>query len=194
MDTDDLVHRLRELLERRRDDEGYRLACELLHRKYANRVRPFLAAIVPRPEQAEDLAQAVWEAVLKSLPGYQFKSPPWLWLKSIAEHKAGDFHRRVSRHVGPTEDLALETLVNHFGPPQRTGESMLDAGRKVEMLREVLGGLSDEERQLLWDRFVAGFSPAEIVEERGLDVSPNTLSQRLVRLSRKVREALSEPG
>jgi len=190
MASADLEQRLRELLEKDRHDQR---AFDLLYAACAEGVKRFIAAAVPRPEQAEDLSQEVWLAVHNALPDYQFKSSPRTWVLSIATHKIGDFRRRVSRQVGPTEDLVLETLVNHFGPARRTGESEVDAGRKVERLRKVLAELPDDERQLLQDRFVLGLSPAEIVEERAIDALPNTLSQRLVRLSRKVREALTEP-
>src|SRR4051812_17364554 len=116
----DLEKQLRERLAKNPKDQG---AFDLLYAACSGNVKRFVNAAVPRPEQAEDLAQEVWLAVHGALPGYAFKSSPLTWVLSIAEHKIGDFRRRVSRQVGPTEDLVLESLVNHFGPSRRTGES-----------------------------------------------------------------------
>jgi RNA polymerase sigma factor (sigma-70 family) len=62
---------------------------------------------------------------------------------------------------------------------------------RAEGARAALLSLSAEDRELLDLRYVAGLKPAEIAEVIG-DASPNTISQRIVRAARRMRDALRE--
>lgn len=62
---------------------------------------------------------------------------------------------------------------------------------RAEAVRAALLSLSAEDRELLDLRYVAGLKPAEIAEVLG-DASPNTISQRIVRAAKRMRDALRE--
>ena len=81
-------------------------------------------------------------------------------------------------------DVPLATDEEHATPA-----SVVLERERAEAVRAALLSLSAEDRELLDLRYVAGLQPAEIAEVIG-DASPNTISQRIVRAARRLRDAL----
>ncbi len=138
---------------------------------------------------SHDAYQEVWQAVQAGLSGLKSPSRPLVWILGIARNKVLDAHQ-----VPAMEELGSE--LSRPGPlgsllglrrPTTPISAALEHERK-EALRAALSRLSPEDRELLDLRFVAGLKPAEIAEVLG--EAPNTISQRIVRAARRLRQEL----
>ena len=139
---------------------------------------------------AHDAYQEVWRAAQAGLNGLKSSSRPLVWLLGIARNKVLD-----ARRAPVMEELGSE--LSRPGPlgsllglrrPVTPVSAALERERR-EALRAALSRLSSEDRELLDLRSVAGLKPAEIAEVLG-DASPNTVSQRIVRAARRLRDEL----
>jgi RNA polymerase sigma-70 factor (ECF subfamily) len=181
-------------LARRVDAGDIRGAFDLLHRAYRDDVRRLVGLIAKGGAVVDDVCQEVWEGVLQALPGFRFECASRSWVLSIARRRAIDVHRRR------TPDTSVDSQVAHPGPlggllglrTVKTPSRELRSAERRRTLDDALSGFSAEERELLELRFVVGLKPAEIVKLLGLSATPNTLSQRLVRLVRKLRVELED--
>jgi RNA polymerase sigma-70 factor (ECF subfamily) len=182
------IEGLRELVSAGRCDA----ALDVLYRSHAADVERFIASLRPSAS-TRDLCQETWVAALRALPRFRFDVSPRAWLFSIARHKAIDVLRRGRR------DRALEldhtdTLLQRLphGQPPSTPFTKIVRERRAAALRSVLAGWDPADRELLELRFVAGLKPSEMVDSLGLTQTPNAVSQRLVRLTARLRSQLSE--
>jgi len=139
---------------------------------------------------ASDVYQEVWRAAQSGLPGLKHHSRPLVWLLGIARHKILDAR-------GSPKMEQLWSQLSRPGPhaslmgvrrPSTPASVVLERER-AEGVRAALLSLSAEDRELLDLRYVAGLKPTEIAEVIG-DASPNTISQRIVRAARRMRDAL----
>jgi len=72
----------------------------------------------------------------------------------------------------------------------KTPSRLLHLAERNRALEQALAALSLEEREWLELRFVEGLRPSEIVRVLALELEPNTLSQRIVRIVRRLRARL----
>lgn len=183
----DLEARLPALLAA--DAAGEALA--LLHAHYARDVRRFIRFLDPAASP-DDLCQEVWLAAARALPRFRFDAALRTWLFAIARRRLADRGRRRQRirrlsSRGLTWERAM--LLDGRRPPS-TPSSQLRRRRRAAVLEAELTLLETADRELLELRFVEGLMPAAIVDVLGLPDSPNAVSQRLVRLVRKLRQRL----
>ena len=106
---------------------------------------------------ADDVAQEVCLAVLKSLPTYTDQGKPFLaFVYGIAAHKVVDAHRHAGRdRSDPTDDVP-EGFTDAAGPEQHA----LEASASAEM-RALLATLPPKQREILVLRVVVGLSAEE---------------------------------
>jgi RNA polymerase sigma-70 factor (ECF subfamily) len=166
-----------------------------LYDTYHTVVEKFVALHVRRRARQQEICQDTWEAVFKAMGTFRNEANEKTWILSIARHKAIDSLRRsidpAPRAAEPGEQS--ESLLSGLGLARpRTPASLIEAKERAGTLRRVLDGFEPEERELLHLRFVMELKPAEIVRVLGIDVPPNTISQRLVRLVRRAVEALKK--
>lgn len=188
---EDVDGRLRLLLAQARLEE----ALVLLHEAYAADLVRYVRFLRPT-SSTEDLCQEVWLAAGRALPRFRFESTARTWLFGIARHRLSyERRRRRIRRLFPlpTDFETLERMlrVSPLGA-RRASSPSSGLRRKIRSTALVaeLERLASEERELLELRFVAGLKPSAIVEVLGLADSPNTISQRLVRLVRTLRRRL----
>lgn len=182
---------LRELVRRGELAE----ATEWLYRCHADDVARFVRFLRPRAS-VDDLCQDVWLAVRRSLPRFRFESTPRTWLFATVKRRLADERRRQRRHplvhLPSTSERLQEVLLGSVAGPRRpaTPSSQLRRKRRAAILQQELGGLEPDARELLELRFVENLTPAQIVELLGLADSPNTVSKRIVRSVRALRQKL----
>jgi RNA polymerase sigma-70 factor (ECF subfamily) len=160
-----------------------------LHRAHAAEVDRFVRYCARPGAPIDDICQEVWAAVREALPKFRFAATPRVWLFAIARRKAADAFRGAGRDVTLDSELVADGFATICAPPE-TPSRMLHVAQRARTLSEALGALTAEERELLELRFVAGLKPAQIVKFLGLSAEPNTVSQRIVRLVRRLRERL----
>ncbi len=165
---------------------------DALYRAHHAEVRRFVQLRVPAGA-VDDLCQEVWAAVVTALPGFRGDCRPEVWLKAIAHHRLVDYFRRQRSHDTLDSQLvAADGLGSALGLKRDTRPTTrLDRERRIAALQQALSALAPEERNLLALRFVDGLKPAEIVRVLGTDEHPNTVSQRLLRLCRRLRAELT---
>ena len=146
---------------------GDRKALEVLLRVVRPLAIRYCRARIGRQERsfasADDAAQEVCLAVLKSLPSYRDQGRPFLaFVYGIASHKVIDAHRAATRNrAEPVADVpdAIEVA---DGPEQRA--------LRVELTGEmgrILDQLPDKQREILLLRVVVGLSAEETAEAVG---------------------------
>lgn len=127
---------------RRRDPRGMERLYELL----APQLFGFLRRMLPRKDLAEEAMQDTFVNVWRRCEDYDTgRGQARTWIFAIAHHRAIDILRR-ERHLVPTEDSGLETLLAAL-PGEDPPESL--SHREEARLRECLGRLSREQRRVL---------------------------------------------
>jgi RNA polymerase sigma-70 factor (ECF subfamily) len=159
-------------------------ACRLLHDTYGGEVTRFVRA--RRPADAADVTQEIWAAVARTLPGFRFEATPRGWILTIARRKVTDAWREDEPVTGLDDELTDDAAVVELTASSPRSQA-LRAERRAAVQR-ALATLDEGERELLELRYVTGLKPAEIGDI--LDERANTVSQRLVRALRRLREAL----
>jgi RNA polymerase sigma-70 factor (ECF subfamily) len=159
-------------------------ACQLLHDAFAGDVKRFVASRSrERPDRVDDVCQEVWAAVGRTVARFRFEATPRGWLLSIARRKLVDAWRDDAPVVALEDSLVDDPAISR---PSARSELVREERRAA--LRAALATLAPGDRELLELRYLVGLKPAEIAETCGLDA--NTVSQRLLRATRRLRDAL----
>jgi RNA polymerase sigma-70 factor, ECF subfamily len=181
--------RLREHLDRGEVDAAF----DWLYRQLRADLDRFVRLRV-RAADADDVGQEVWAAVRVALPRYRFESRPGVWLRAIARHKLADAYRRHETCDTLDSELAGGGVMGAalgLDPPT-TPSSQLNRNQRGRALQQALARLEPIERELLALRFVDDLKPGEIAVVLGDAIAANTISQRIVRLCRRLRDELRE--
>ncbi len=140
----------------KRVQAGDREALGFLYARYADNVYGYARSIVHDHHEAEDVTQHVFAKLMQVIGKYQEREVPFLaWLLRVARNVAID-HMRQQRLV-PVEE------VRQIGAPTLDGPDM----RRIDDLRDALGTLHKDQREVLVLRHFAGLSPTEIATMTG---------------------------
>jgi RNA polymerase sigma-70 factor (ECF subfamily) len=138
-----------------RAKNGDREAQRYLYVRYADNVYGYVWSIVHDEHEAEDVTQQVFAKLLRILPKYQERKSPFLaWVLIVARNVALD-HMRQRRAV-PCEEIGEREDGVH-------GTDPCDA----LTLREAIGSLPEDQRDVVLLRHVVGMSPGEIAAHLG---------------------------
>jgi len=153
------VQREEELIRRAQefDEEALSWLYQLFYPKLYNYAYLQLGNV----QQAEDLASEVLLRVLESLKGYRFRGVPLTaWVFRIARNYLIDLHRRRQRR--PQVEL-------HEGIPSAEDSPHVAAERAIaqDELRLALTRLTEEQRQVIILKFVAGMDNASAARVLG---------------------------
>ncbi len=140
---------------------------------------------------AEEIAQSVFVTVASKLPsgGYeeQGKFEPWLF--RVTMNRIRDEMRRQRRHADPTDPTSFAEREDGGDVRQRGGGSDAGAGAgELEALRDAMGSLGDDDRQVIELRHQGGLSFKQIAEV--LDEPLGTVLARHHRALKKVRQLI----
>jgi RNA polymerase sigma factor (sigma-70 family) len=130
---------------------------------------------------AEEAVQAAWSIAWRKLGSIHQPDRLRPWLISVAVNQARDLMRKRRRR-SEVEVIADPSSVRG-GVDPATGIASIDLRRALERLRP-------EDRALLAMRYVAGFNATELSTALGL--SPSGTRNRLERLTRRLRQELSD--
>jgi RNA polymerase sigma-70 factor (ECF subfamily) len=151
-----------------------------LYIRYSDNVYGYVRSIVQDEHDAEDVTQAVFAKVLKSIGSYQERSVPFMaWIIRIARNAAYDHVR--GRRSFPVEEVRAVDTRDELGDSERSSA-----------LRAALSTLPGEQRRVLLMRHVVGMSPAEIADEMGR--TEGSIHGLHHRGRRALREALIDLG
>jgi RNA polymerase sigma-70 factor (ECF subfamily) len=166
---------------------GEREAFDALYRRWFPRVQRFAQARLGGREDAEDVTQEVFAALLRCLPSYRGQSRFGTWLLGIAYHLIC----RAQRRRGRAGHVALGEAEEEPGPDTGTAEQHLDASRALARCAGVLEThASRSQREIFWLCYGEGRTAGEVA--RALRRSPETVRAQLCRARRALLE--STPG
>jgi RNA polymerase sigma-70 factor (ECF subfamily) len=181
------------LLERvkGRDDEAWRRLVAL----YTPLLRHWCGRWGLKGEDAEDVAQEVFQAISGGLEGFRREREGdsfRRWLRGVARHKVLSLlRRRSARGPGGTDFYRRTLLVPDPGgdaPDEEEGQLVGDLYQNA--LRIVRGEFEERTWQAFWRAAVEGQSPAVIAEDLG--VTAAAVRQAKSRVLRRLKGVLGE--
>jgi RNA polymerase sigma-70 factor, ECF subfamily len=170
---------------------GEASAFDVLVARWEDRIRGAAFRFLGSDDEARDVAQEAFLKAYRALPGFKREARFSSWLYQIAVNLCRDRLRR--RRGRPT--VSLEAL-EQTGPVLASREpgahelvQRLDLRRAV---RRAIGGLSEEQREVLVLKEYQGLTFLEIAQ--ALDVPLSTVKTRLYRGLGQLRLLLEEDG
>jgi RNA polymerase sigma-70 factor, ECF subfamily len=135
--------------------EGDVCAPHFLYVRYADDVHGYVRSIVRDRHEAEDITQNVFAKLLSAITRYERRESPFTaWLLRVARNAALD-HLRSRRQIP-------------FAEVRTSDEGHEQLGfERSQALRAALEGLSEDQREVLILRHIAGLSPVEIALRLG---------------------------
>lgn len=151
-------------------------------RKYARLLWKTAAAVLVNADSAQDVEECVADAFLYLWQNPEKYDPAQAklssWLCMVARSRAIDRYRKNSRK----REVSLEEI-----PAIAVADA---AGEGAGRLRECMGRLGAEEKELLLRRYYYGQKPAEIAA--ALDVPKKQVENRLYYVKKKLRSIMEE--
>jgi RNA polymerase sigma-70 factor, ECF subfamily len=137
------------------------------------------------PEDAEEICQEVFLAVIRNLHSFHGESQFQTWLFRIAANKARDFRERrnAAKRGGGHAPISLQAEDPESGlsldpPAELPGpDELLLTAEKMALVRETLDQLGDPCREIIELRYFADLSYEEL--SRTLKLNSKTVSSRL---------------
>jgi RNA polymerase sigma-70 factor, ECF subfamily len=160
------------------------------------RVRRILARIVG-PQDAEDLAQAVFAKAAKALPSFRGDADASTWLHRIAANVASDWLHSRSMHEakltvplpGPSDDDTDAPAFNSADVDREPSPEQLLSNKEMrDCIRREIGKLPDTLRTVFMLSALGGLSDDEI--GRTLGISHNNTKVRLHRARQEFRKII----
>lgn len=164
---------------------GDRAALASLYDRYAGTMLALAQRIVGRGTEAEDIVHDVFLEAWRHSADYDAaRGSVKSWLLLRARSRSLDLQKsaRVSKKAAGLDDAWLAEL----GDPSRDTAAGADQGR----IRQVLGALSPEQREVLLLGYFEGLSSSEIAERVGVPLG--TVKSRVAAALAALRNALSD--
>jgi RNA polymerase sigma-70 factor (ECF subfamily) len=135
-----------------RTKEGDSSALHFLYIRFRDDVHRYVGSIVGDHHEAEDITQSLFVKLMSAIHDYQPRKVPFAaWLMRVARNAALDSLR--AKRMLPSDDIRI-----------------VDEGRgqiafeRCQSLKEALGRLPYEQREVLVLRYIAGLPPREIAQ------------------------------
>ena len=169
---------------RRLYDANYQRICSLLAR-------------MARPQDAEDLAQAVFAKAAKALPSFRGEAQTSTWLYRIAANVASDWLHSRSSHEAkvtvpfpdpPDQDVSAAPAGSVDVDSQPSPEEELAHKDTRDCIRGEIGKLPDAHRTVLMLSALGGLTDDEIAETLG--ISQGNAKVRLHRARQEFRKLI----
>ena len=155
-----------------------------LYDRYIQRVYRYCYYRTNHARDAEDLTAQIFLAALEALPRYRQDGHFAGWLFSIARKKVADFHRRASHAVRTQVSLEEAAL-----PPIHADLATdVETSQRREQLLQRVQALAEEEQELIYLRYVAELSFAEIANalRKNEEAVKKSLYRLIARLKREM--------
>ena len=137
-----------------RAKEGDREAMRFLYVSYSHNIYGYVRSIVRDDHEAEDVTQHVFAKLMTTIGKYDDRGVPFFaWLLRLARNVAID-HLRANRAT-PIESVP------------ETGAAYNADIDQVQMVRDALATLPEEQREVVVLRHVVGLAPGEIADRMG---------------------------
>ena len=161
--------------------QGDREAFLALYGRYINKVYNRVKSRVPL-QDAEDVTQEVFLAVVRSLDGFKYRSRFSTWLYTIVNRQIADFYRKRGNREGE-QAVSLDSVAGAMASEAQEYER---ADERI-IVQKALNDLPEHYREVILMRFADGLTFAEIAEQRGQSLEAvKSLYRRAIQAMRKV--------
>lgn len=164
--------------------KGDEQAFEELHRRHVNDVYRYLYMKVASREDAEELLQDVFIKMVRNLASFSGKSTFRTWLFSIVRNTVIDYYRRKNRR--DKEEVAEDDTLERKSPSASSAEQEVTRREKLEYVSVAFNELPEKQREILFLRFMEGFSLKETARITGKSV------MAVKSLQKRAQEKMSE--
>ncbi|MDE6220405.1 MAG: sigma-70 family RNA polymerase sigma factor [Lachnospiraceae bacterium] len=165
--------------------KGSREAADRLIRAYYDEIYYFVYRQVGNKEDAMDLTQNIFVAVLRSLPGYQPGQARFrTWLYAVANNKIIDARRKVQ-----PDRISAKPVEEQEPPANDDFVSRIQDRMLLAQIEEYVSGQALEQQKVFRLRIYAGQSFPEIAETLGEREA--AVKARYYRLVDKIRKEFS---
>ncbi len=146
-----------ELVELAKDSQE---AFGVLYERYVEKIYKYIYYRTGNHQDAEDLTAGVFHRAMAHIEHYTERGVPFqAWLYRIAHNLVANWHRdRSRRKIIPLEEFVSSGL--HFDAPDAQAEDK----EERQQLLQAIERLPEERQQLLYLKFVAHLSNAEVGE------------------------------
>ncbi len=150
-------------------------------------LRSVIAARLGEAGAADDVLQEVSLAAIEQKSPLRNKTAVTAWLYQLAVRQVMQFRRKAGRHRKRLVEAAAveETKQQYVGDPL----SWLLSTERRELIREGLGRLSGEDRELLVLKYIEGWSYRQIAERT--QKTERAVESKLHRARGRLREQLT---
>ena len=162
-------------------------AWDVLFDKYYGVATRFVFQLSPdfTHEDAEEIAQETFLAVVRNLASFRGKSAFQTWMLRIAANKAMDFREkmRAAKRGAGAMHIPIHSSNNSESPPidpsspRPAPDQLLMASESFQLIRRCLDAIGDPCREIIELRYYGDLSYEEIARE--LSLNPKTVSSRL---------------
>jgi len=136
-------------------------------------------------EDADEICQETFLAVIKSIGAFKGRSRLQTWIFQIAANKARDYRQKqnAARRGGGQAPISLQAETGEHGlpidPPSHspTPDATLMNSERMELVTRALDQLGDPCREVIELKYFGDLSYEEIAET--LEMNPKTVSSRL---------------
>ncbi len=157
---------------------GDKKAMSLLIKRWHDKIKRQITRHTYEQQVAEDIAQEVWEAILKSI--YNLREPALfgIWAMRIATRKAIDWIRlqQKEREMQRANELMDDTEGDEEEP--------------ILLLQQALKELPEDQRMILLLFYLEKYSVAEVATI--IEVPTGTVKSRLFRARQHLKEIIKE--
>ena len=162
-------------------------AFEQLVAAYRDQVFRLALRMCGNEADADEVAQEAFLSAWKALPNFRGDSRFSTWLYQLTSHAAIDLMRREKRQIA-AEDITGVSAPDPDPSPQQQAER----SETRQAVRDAMGQLSPEYRQIVVLRFLQELSYEEIGAV--LKLPPGTVKSRLNRAKSQLKGILSKSG
>lgn len=128
--------------------------------KHSPQLRGYVASLVPRRSEVDDLLQEVFLVVTAKASGFELGSNFVAWAMTIARFKVLEYFRAGKKKELLLGDEVIELLVDE-------GPEVVGGHGKLEALKSCLKKLSPQVQRMLADRYDGEMKPEKIAEQVG---------------------------
>ena len=165
-----------------------RAAFEQLYDRYSNILYATAMKFLKEDADAQDVVQDVFIQIWDKARLYDpAKGKPLTWALTLTRNRSIDRIRAIQRRTRLRDDFEKETVVDESAGV-REALSGVDASEKSQILRDAVGRLSPEQRNVIELAFFGGFTQSEIADRLGEPLG--TVKARARRGLMKLKEIL----
>jgi RNA polymerase sigma-70 factor (ECF subfamily) len=165
-----------------------RAAFEQLYDRYSNIIYATAMKFLKEDADAQDVVQDVFIQIWDKAKLYDpAKGKPLTWALTLTRNRSIDRIRAIQRRTRLRDDFEKETVVDE-SEGVREALSGVDASEKSQILRDAVGRLSPEQRNVIELAFFSGFTQSEIADRLGEPLG--TIKARARRGLMKLKEIL----